>query len=99
MNVLGTALGKLVEDTLSGEDPVLAGGMCVLHRSNICSVASIEAPNTESGALLMLAAALLLALSQQETDARVRERLRAALKAVNEAQVTRVTPDDTTRLN
>jgi hypothetical protein len=100
LNVLGNALGQLVGDSIAAEDPILAGGLCVLHSSNQVSLVSVEAQETEDGGtLLTMAVALLSALLTQENDPRVQAHLRTALKATTDAQIVRVTPIDPSRVN
>jgi hypothetical protein len=99
LTVLGSALGQLVEGSTTSADPVLAGGLCVLHRSNTVSLVSVEAPDAETGTLITMAVALLAALVGQEQDPRVLAKLQKALKAATEAQIARVTPATNMRVN
>jgi hypothetical protein len=96
---LGTALGQLIAASALTPDPVLAGGLCVLHSNNIVSMVSVEAPDCDAGTLITMSVALLSALATQEEDPRVRILLKKALKAATEAQIARVTPAINTRMN
>lgn len=85
-------LERVVEGAGCLENPVLAGGLCVLRRSLELEVVSVEAAGEESGTLLALAVALLGALVIQESDARIRGSLELALEHANVARRACIAP-------
>lgn len=96
---LGAALGQLIAASALTPNPVLAGGLCMLHSNNVVSMVSVEAQDCDAGTLITMSVALLSALATQEEDPRVRTLLQKALKAATEAQIARVTPAINTRMN
>ena len=99
IGILGSALGQIVNSKDNDQDPVLAGGMCLLHTSNKVSCVSVETESSETGGLILLAVALLTALVEDERDPRVKGKLQQALAAANEAQIANVTVDDKMLIN
>jgi hypothetical protein len=85
-------LQRVVEGAASPDDPVLAGGLCLLRRSLELEVVSVEAAGEESGTLLALSVALLGALVNQETDAQIQASLELALQHANVARRASIAP-------
>lgn len=83
---LNEALRNVIEQTSESKDPIMAGGVCVLYKSNEIEMLSVEASGSEFGTLHALSIALLEALVKQETDQRVRRPLQQALQLATHAQ-------------
>ncbi len=90
--LLNDALKHVVERTSASSDPVLAGGVCILHKSKMLHMLSVESADEEFDTLNALLIALLGALVEQEKDPRVRKPLQQALQLTNQAQKLRLTP-------
>lgn len=88
---LNEALKNAIEQTENTADPILAGGVCVLYKSRMLEMLSVEAADIEFGSLHALSVALLEALVKQEDDLRVKRPLQQALQLAAQAQKRRLT--------
>lgn len=82
--VLNRALQQVIRAAATADDPVMAGGVCILYKSRMMEMLSVETSDMEFGTLNALIA--------EELDSTVKSLLQKSLGFATKAQQTRLSP-------